>query len=505
MFIVTLFCFFIFSTLALGLIFLSQVFLKVNGWRKNSVRLDYASENGVKAGFAEIMQSIKNSASPKVISEEDYEELKSSLAETRARLLEETTGLSFPLDILETTEDMGWSSRTSYLLEKVTEAGNFLVVFYGLSIDSEGWLKSSFPRRKSHLQSRVGILAGHVPLFSFPLLINRNLRADEKASFEQSNEIQVVPWPENRLPAQAIYVAEPMIPQDADGLLEKALNIKIFRPQDLSAAKLRMALGLDESEAPVPEGVYLIQNDLGLGGIYVQGDVKEMVTAIEGNFQVISFRMEEDSWVLKFSPSRRETHFYAPSGPLFFSLTPLGIIIINGKVESLGGGMVDETGEVILVQHEEIPSLLQGVNLTLVASDEITITSHLIRQGVVWRQGIPYLKEKSGQLMIFSTGKDLWEDETREGGISIAADAPDRVEIQASLMTHGQGFRILGENKVVNLAGSLQTTDYISMGNRLEIIFQNPSEIMDAAPNAPLSRLPVLFLSSFETLEWREY
>jgi hypothetical protein len=49
--IVTIFLFLAFSTLALGLIFISQVYLQVGGYKKNSSRLDYCSENGIKEGF----------------------------------------------------------------------------------------------------------------------------------------------------------------------------------------------------------------------------------------------------------------------------------------------------------------------------------------------------------------------------------------------------------------------------------------------------------------------
>lgn len=505
MLLLTLFCFFIFSTLCLGLVLLSQIYLRTNGWRKNSVRMDYASENGIKTAFAKFIQSLKNIPCPKIISEEDYEILRTSLKLGRPELLEETLEFSFPIEIRETVEDLEWSSRSVLFLKGVAEKSSFFQSHYELIIDSEGKIRGFSSSKKSQLLGRIDILLGHIPLHAFPLLINKDLNAEEQALFFKSYDIEFIPMTQNFFPLRATFVAEPIIPQDASDLLEKALNIKIFRPQGLSTPKLRQALGLEESNEPVPEGVYLIHNDLGLGGVYVQGDIKEMIAAIEDDFQVISFQMDNDSWVLKFSPARSETYFHCPSGLSFFNLIPLGIIIINGKVESLGGGIVDATGKVVLVKNEEIPSLLQGVNLTLVASEEIKISSHLIRQGVVWREGIPYLKEKGGQLIIFSTGQDLWGSEAREGGITISSDAPSSLELHASLVARGKGFNIAGENKEIKLSGSLQATDYAGSENRLKILLPTSSDILASAGLALSTQSPVILPLLSGSFHWREY
>lgn len=506
MLLLILFSSFVFATLALGISFLSQIYLRTNDWRKNSIRLDYASENGIKTTFAEVTKNIQIASLPKIVSQEDSEKLQADLSSGQVGFLQQMLDLSFPIEILETADDLEWAGRADLLLESFINALTFNQARCKVVIQSEGRRRAFPAGRKSVLSCRLEVLTGRIPLSSFPLLVNKNLSQKEKDDFINKNAIELISRPKNLLPPRADFVTEPLIPEDADGLIARALNIKIFRPQDLSPARLRFALGLEVSDKPIPEGVYLIRNDLGLGGVYVQGDVDELIVAIEEDFQVIFFQMGDNSWLLKFSPSRSETFFDSPSGNLSFPLIPLGIIIVNGKVESFGGGMVDATGNIVPIQNKEnVPSLLQGVNLTLVASDEVTISSHLIRQGVVWRDGIPYLKEKSGQLLIFSTGKDLWEDKAREGGITVDPGGAPRLEIHASLATGGNGFRIAGENKLVELAGSLQTTDYTSSGNRLKIYSQPLSEILALDAVAPLTQEPVIFLSAFETQEWREY
>jgi len=505
-FIVTIFSFFIFSVLALSLIFLSQLYLRLGGYRKNSALLDYSSENGIKEGFHRLMQAVSGASLPAVISEEKYNQLGDNTRNAEPRIVEETLGLHLPVDIQETGERMTWRSKTSGLLEKISEGETFFSARFKLSINSEGGLKNFLPKRASSLETRLEILAGHIPLPMIPFLISKNMDLEEKENFEANNPIDFVRRPDNLLVPQASIVGEGLIPQDAAPLLEKALDIKIFRPQDLTNARLRAALGLENSQEPVPEGVYLIQNDLGLGGIYIQGDVKEMITAIEQDFQVISFQMDAGVWIIKFSPEQSKTYFDTPDGARAYDLVPLGFIIVSGKIESLGGGTVDPTGNICLIKDKEVASILQGINLTIIASDTVNISSHLLRQGVKWQEGVPYVKEENAQLLIFSTGRDFQDGQMKEGGITIDENAPQEIKIQAGLTAQGEGFKILGEKKTVRILGSLQTSDYLSGGSQLEItpllLF---TSLKDSSFSAPATAEPVLFLSSFESLEWKEY
>ena len=52
--LVVLFLFFIFSGLGLSMIYLSQVHIRMNAFRKSSLFLDYASENGLKRGLEDL-------------------------------------------------------------------------------------------------------------------------------------------------------------------------------------------------------------------------------------------------------------------------------------------------------------------------------------------------------------------------------------------------------------------------------------------------------------------
>ena len=504
-FIVTLFLFLAFGTLALGLIFISQVYLQVSGYKKNSSRLDYCSENGIKEGFHHLAAAIRSGTSPRIICEERYQELRDDALGRGKILIEEATGMQFPVEIKTHHESMRWQSRTNCRLDKVIEKDGFFSALYSFPIEAEGRLKSLSFLRKTSLEARAEVLAGCIPLSSLPFLLNKELGPEERQNFLEENNIVLLPSSRQFLPPKINFADEPLIPQSATPFLEKALDIEIFRPQDMTAARLRSVLGLEESQEPVPEGVYLIRNDMGLAGIYVQGDVLEMIMAIEGSSQVISFRLAEGIWVLKYNPAESKTSFFSPQGEETFDLIPRGPIIISGEVLSLGGGIIEGNGEVRLVPDREVASILPGVKLTLVSSGRIVIASHLIQQGLSWQEGIPYVKSKQSQVVIFSTGRDIWTEAAIEGGIVAAAGAPQDLKIQASLTAGGDGFKIEGKNKTLGLLGSIQTTAYSSSGNTLSLTPWSPDTGSEDSLQAPRAAQSVLFISRFSASEWKEY
>jgi hypothetical protein len=503
--IVTIFLFLAFTTLALGLIFLSQVYLQIGGYEKNSSRLEYSSENGLKEAFHRLAAAFAGAPSPAVLSEERCRDLQDDARSRGNRLLEEAASIRFPIQVQGQAEGMVWESRTDCRLEKLVDRDGFSLAAFGLPVQAEGGLGNLTIRRAASLEARADVLAGHIPLSAVPFLLNKPLSPEERREFLEENQISMLPSSREILSPQIRFADGMLIPESAAPFLAKALDVEIFRPQDMTAAKLRSVLGLPESQDPVPDGVYLIRNDLGLAGVYVQGDIQEMVTAIEASYQVISFRLDEGVWVLKYSPAESRTSFLSPQGEETFGLVPLGVIIISGEVASLGGGIVEPGGEIRLVTDGEVPSLLPGVKLTLVASGKITISSHLIQQGLSWQDGIPYVKSEQSQLVIFSTGRDLWTEAAVEGGVIISADAPQDLKVQAALTAGGGGFTVEGGGKTLQVIGSLQANDYLSSGSRLLLAPRAPGMNSDDFAPGPQTALPVLLISRFSVSQWKEY
>jgi hypothetical protein len=500
------FLFVIFTTLGLGMLYLTQVYLKISAYRKNSILLEYASENGIKQGYSHLHDLLLYAASPTILTED---EAKHFLVDSHARgnsVVRRVLGKDLPIALEDSWERFVWKSHTDFQLIDLHENKEYFRVGYTGCITSIGELQGFKPEKASHLDTRLDILVGHVPLPSIPFLLDKSMTPEQKKVFFEKNSVHMISSESVDLPPPTAFSDGGLLPQQAGQQLAKALKIKIFHPQDLSAAKLRLALGLEVNEEPVPNGVYLIQDDLGLGGVFVQGDLDEMILAIHGNYQIISFRQNQDLWVLRFSPEEGKTSFISPIEIQTFDLIPIGIIIVNGRILSLGGGYEDAGGKILMAEQEEIPCVKQGVNLSIISSDEINLSSHLIYQGVTWKEGVPYLKDSDSQLIIQAVGHDFFDGEKRAGEIVIGEDSSQDLKVHASMTASGKGVTVLGEDKKIQMLGSLQTSELDLQENEISIKFDERFfHDSDALfQNAPLTKLPVLFLFRFKITGWRE-
>ena len=504
--LVSVFLFFLFSALGLSMLYFSQIYLKLSAYKKNSTLLDYASENGIKLGFDHLLNLLSQAVSPSLLSQQESNELREDTINKGSEIVEKLLGSRLPLQNSQSWESVGWESITNFYFGKIEEKEDYFHALYKAEISSEGKIKNFKEARESSLEARLGVLAGNLPLPYIPLLVDKKLDQNQKNYFIEKNKIGFLPSEKNLLFPQISFAEENLIPKDANSQVQKALKIKFFSPQNLSNRRLRTILGLEETNEPVPDGVYLIKDDLGLGGIYVQGDLEEMVTAIEEDFQVVSFLTEQGCWILKYSPPKSKTIFSTPEEVLYYDLIPLGIIIVNGKINSLGGGVMDPSGQAILVTEEEIPSILNGANLTIISSDKIILSSHLIHQGVKWIDKVPYVKDRNSQLNIFVTGNDFQGNAEREGKIIIDKDSPQEIKIQASLTAADKGFSVEGKGKTVHILGSLHASDYTSNGNKLNFTFdERLLGESDLVQDAPKTAKPVLCLSFFKPMEWKEF
>jgi hypothetical protein len=504
--LVSVFLFFIFSTLGLSMLYFSQIYLKLSAYKKNSMLLDYASENGIKLGFDYLLSLLSQKVSPSLLTQQESNELREDTINEGSEIVEKLLGSHLPFQNSQAWENFSWRSITNFYFEKVEEKEDYFHALYKAEISSEGKIKNFKEARESSLEASLGIIAGNLPLPYIPLLIDKKLDPDQKKDFAENNKIDFFPSEKSLIPPQISFSEGDLVPKDADPQLQKALKIKFFSPQNLSNSRLRAILGLEETNEPIPDGAYLIKDDLGLGGIYVQGDLEEMITAIEDNFQIVSFLTEQGCWLLKYSPQKSKTIFTTPEEVFYYDLIPLGIIIVNGKINSLGGGVMEPSGQAVLVKEEEIPSILIGVNLTIISSDKITLSSHLIHQGVKWIDKVPYVKDRNSQLNIFVTGKDFQGNAEREGKIIIDKDAPQEIKIQASLTAADKGFSVEGKGKTVHILGSLHVSDYTSNENKLKFTFdERLLEESGLLQNAPKTAKPVLCLSFFKPLEWKEF
>jgi hypothetical protein len=495
----------IFSGLGLAMIHASGVHLKINGFRKFAVLLDCASENGLKRGLRDLTEWLETAGPVAAVAAERVEGLRTRPETEFPLLLEDALGAAFPRVLEESFGEMTWQSRAECGFGGLTDMGAYFRVSAKLRIEASGGLSHIKARRLSILEGSLGLLAGRLPMPALPLFIGKDMTDGQKAAFLGENGIRFLSRPGEVLKPGLSAAAGGIFPADLSPVIAKALNIGIFRPGDLTPARLREALGLEPSTEPVPEGVYLIQNDLGLGGIFVQGDLEEMVLAVSGDAQMIAFRAGGAEWVLEFSPARSRTVFRTPEGSFAYDLVPLPIVIVNGKIGSLGGGYVAGDGRVEMAFDGETTSVLSGVDLTIVSSDKVTISSHLILQGVRWQDGVPYAKDSQAQLVIYSGGRDVVSGEARDGGVAVAAEAPADLKLQASITAASGGFTIEGAGKEVQVLGALHANDFSGNGNTLAIVRDERAAAGEFPENAPLTATPQLAFFSLKVLVWKEY
>ncbi len=497
--------FFVFAGLGLAMVHASGLHLKIGGFRKFSTALDYASENGLKCGLRDFASRLAARGPLALLAEDDLEALRTDPTRGLERLFEAAFGAPSPLLLSKSLDGMSWDSRAACRLDRITDRGEYFRISAGLRIEASGGLVRVAARRASALEGSLGLLAGRLPLPAVPFYIKKEIAGGPGADFLEENGIRLLSRPGEILPPVPAAGGEGLVPEDISPLVAKALNARLFRPQDLTPGRLREALGLEPSAEPVPDGVYLVRDDLGLGGVFVQGDLEEMVLAVRGTAQLIAFRTEAGEWLLEFSPSESRTRFRGPAGEEDFDLVPLPIIIVNGKVLSLGGGAVGLDGRIAMIFDDRTPAVLDGVDLTIVASDRITISSHLILQGVRWQDGLPYVKDSKAQLIIFASGRDVVSGETRDGGIAVGAEAPSELKLQGSLTAAEGGFSIEGTGKDVQVLGALHADDYDGGGNALALVRDERAAAREYSTSAPLTPLPYLVFTSLRILSWWEY
>ena len=504
--LLAVFIYFLFSALGLGLIYISQLHLRIGAHRKTTTLLSYAAENGIKQEFTFLAERAAAASAPAACSEARYGQLRADVEAGRAGIVAEVLGAEIPFRAEGESGDQSWTAWAEFAPGKMTGAERFFLADFSGTTLSRGRLRGVAPEKAASLDLSLQILAGCIPLAYFPILVAGNPSPEARDALLQDKNIGLIRTDGATFSPRPAFMEDEISPGEADLLLKKAARVKFLTPGRMNRAELRGALGLEMVDEPVPEGVYLIQGDAGLGGVFAQGDLDEIVLAIDGEYQAISFRRGEDSRVLRFSPSQGRTTFASPGGasPLAFDRVPLGIILVNGAVQSLGGGVMGPDGLPTIVTDAAEPCVLRGVSLTIVASDKVTISSHLIQQGVKWAGSIPYLKDSTSQLILYASGRDLLEDQARAGKIFIDPHAPREIALQASIAAK-TAFVSEEASKTILLAGGIQTANIALNGSVLKVLpderLRDPGRIPE---NAPAASRPLIAVLSLRPLQWHD-
>jgi hypothetical protein len=496
------FLFFVFSTLAMSMLYLTRLHIQLRASRKHQILCEYAVENGIKMVFHRLHEVLVPLNEPRIMNDSEYDDTAGDMRREGIETVNRNLGTADAYQQSESQQGLRWESGVSFSHESLEDRDIYVHSRYRAALSSSGTLENISLEKEAGLDIFFDFFAGHIPLSLVPFLIEE---WDESTKSELKDPVSFDSSGWGLLPPAVHFPDQKLIPKRADHLLAEALKIRMFDPFDLKRSQLRESLGLEISDEPVPQGVYLIQDDLGLGGIYVEGQVEEMILAVEGDYQVVSLETSWGEWILKYSPLHSKTVFHAPGETRYFDMIPRGIIIVNGEIQSLGGGSMDASGEPVLTQ-EEISCLIQGTVMTILSPETINLSSHLLHQGLRWKGDVPYIDYSRSQLNILAAGEELFESVPSRGTISIDAAAPDNICLNASLTSGGEGFVINGRGKNVRILGSLQTGRFSPLGNSVRV-FPDQRYLRDTEhlKDTLSSVYPLLLVSGLETGDWRQW
>ncbi|MCP2620348.1 hypothetical protein NLC35_03800, partial [Candidatus Aminicenantes bacterium AC-334-K16] len=502
----TLLCIFIFillATLGVGSLINTQVFLQTNHYRRSKWLQNQAAENGVKWGISSLRRYF-DKIYPFLFLGEDNALTDFGQAKTfPPDRLEDLLGpFSLPPDD-QNFHLFSWETNISSSLNSFYKNQHYWLADYDLLVEGKGYRPDSQSFSSASLIINAQLGCGRLPLAWFPFLYEGEPSSREKKEIEEkinifSRETSIFKPRKITLPSDKLNSTDPQ------RWLAENLKVGALEPEDFSQRRFREILGLEPSAESIPPGVYLIRDDLGLGGLFIQGDVEEILLGIESSFQVIQIKKEAAFWQLRFSPANQITKFQTPAGEEIFDYLPRGMVIINGSVKSLAAGVIDSR-ESLRPTREKVPCLLQGITLTFLCSEEITITSHLYQEGLRLEKEIPYLKGQEAQLVIWASGKDLLTGDKAEGRIQVQTKGNNELLIQAHLTT--SSLNVQNDSSEANnlrLVGSLQTTQLNLTNIFLDIFHQPPLEKGFPGEPFPLTKKPILALLVLQPIEWSE-
>ncbi|MGQ9800042.1 MAG: hypothetical protein ACUVRL_00020 [Candidatus Saccharicenans sp.] len=488
----------VFLTLGAGLLINSRLFLQTYGFRKFSRLSSYAAENGLKEAWSRMQVLAARQFYEPEIEVETWLAIKEAPEKVLLPVLQPLLEVA-SFKSQDEFSGLTWEAAASSTLLELYSDESCLKATFGFNIEATGRVQGQVGSKSERVKAELILLAGHLPLNQVPAVVGK-----EGLEPAASTRIKIRPLLPGSLSfAQIKMLSEKFIPGEALPLLARGL--KILKPSSFPNWLLRQALGLENSNEPIPEGVYLVQDSLGPGGIYVQGDLDRLVLGIDRGFQIIQFRQKESRWLLRFNPATSRASFLSPSGNQNFDDLPIPLIMVNGKVLSLTSGCPGSDGFLEEIQEEGCPAFLSGLKITIVCSGRLDIASNLYSDGLEWKEGLPYLKSQQSQLIIWSTGQDFQSGELTDGGINLVSSPDEKRIIEASLVARGQGLKSDQTVEKLTLIGSLAATA-ISPG-RTEINIFNLPASGPSSPSEPelqvYSERPLLHLSHLRILEWR--
>ncbi|MCP5049116.1 MAG: hypothetical protein GY940_18245 [bacterium] len=306
---------------------------------------------------------------------------------------------------------------------------------------------SNHYRNNYHLSSEVviDVLAGEIPLTYIPFLLQQDTGVPAETFLKDNN---VVNKSDKNVVVDDIQTELNLAQLVADVFQIPDIEILMWR-------QIREKLGLETSDGPLEDGIYLLVGAGFVSAVFVQGDVEEMVFSItvsgSDHFQEIRFVINSEPYEIRYKPREHYLQCWDPSVDenSVFQET----VIVNGNIASVTQG-----GDIAFTDTS---------NIKLLVSGKTVIRSSLVSEA-------PQLG--SGQVRLTSlalaTGlEQLFNKNAEPGNSEVVVDTQGKTEIQASIIADG---KFVNNSEELTLTGSLYSKGLENNGV-MEIAHLGPS------------------------------
>lgn len=301
----------------------------------------------------------------------------------------------------------------------------------------------------------VDILSGKIPLALIPFFVHQKINTAEE-NYLSENRIDLIN-------TQNPVINDIPIDFDISDFLIDSLKIS---GETLSWSKLRERFGLEISDEPLKQGIYLVSEGDAIESVFIQGDLQRLIFTAGDDTQKLEFHLQDGTYELTYIPG--EPYFFCPDPLIGNCLLFKEKIIVNGNVWSLEQG-------------HGTRAFREDSNLTLLVSGQTVIRTSLETRNLDLK------KLKLNNLTLVCGHHSLFDPP--ETPARILVESNDQIHVQASVLVNG----ILENNsEQLQITGSLFADEIRNQG-RIQLSARKPGN----SSGAYFNTIEFTFISAF--------
>jgi len=290
----------------------------------------------------------------------------------------------------------------------------------------------------------VDILSGKIPLSVFPFFLNKNVDVPVETFLKENNIIN-----KSR---KNVIVGDVETELDVSRFLLDSLKIS---GTVLGWREIREKVGLELSDEPIAEGIYLILDEGIVATIFIQGDIERVIFSIDSqdHMQKIRLIKETEPYEIQYKPGQ---DYFTCWNPLIETETMFAEkIIVNGSVWS--------------IEQEGGAAFVASAGIVLFVSGKAVIHSNLETE-----TGDDHfnLREIKLTTLTLTCGKEKLFEQSSGVESEIIVDTEGKTNLHTSMITSG---KFTNKRAELKLSGSLYCKDLENNGT-VEITHVNAAK-----------------------------